>query len=304
MAAGKSGLSAAFHGLKGSAKKAFANIGKSMGNFTRKTAETADKNLAHSMRTEENVTKNLSDIKFDDNVAKDTGKAAESGASHIESKLAGDAKGKGKGKGLSKEEQEQRKAERQRKYAEKQERLKQEAEKARADAKANRPDGWDFRQSKDGKNVLVDDNKVIRPSGPKDENAVPGGRPTKVNLKDPDQNNIDSLKKENASAQQLAKEGYSVEQNPRLPHTNKNPDYRVEDRVFDSYAPGGNRLDNVHANMADKVDKVQTNRIVLNLDRTDLSLDQVSQHLKEHPIPNLRQVIGVKGGEIRNNILE
>lgn len=100
---GTGGIRAAFHDLKNSMKKGGSNIANAMCGLSRKTADTAEQNAAHSVRIEENASKNLSNIKVENTLTKDTTKAAEDtehageqGTSKIESKLAGDVKGKGR----------------------------------------------------------------------------------------------------------------------------------------------------------------------------------------------------------------
>lgn len=73
--------------------------------------------------------------------------------------------------------------------------------------------------------------------------------------------------RENESAQILAQNGYRVDQNPRDHHAISNPDYEIEGRPFDSYAPGANKsARGIWSYLKeDKVDKLQTSRVVLNL---------------------------------------
>ena len=49
-----------------------------------------------------------------------------------------------------------------------------------------------------------------------------------------------SLTRENEAAETLAKNGYDVEQNPKVEGTTRNPDYIIEGEVFDCYSPAQN----------------------------------------------------------------
>ena len=110
------------------------------------------------------------------------------------------------------------------------------------------------------------------------------------------------LELENESADILANAGYKVEQNPGTkPGTKKNPDYRIEGKYFDCYAPASNNLGKVRNSISEKVSEGQTLRVIVNFSRTDLSVQDVQAVLKRKPISGLEEVIGVtKDSEIIN----
>ncbi|ANY65702.1 hypothetical protein BBD42_03910 [Paenibacillus sp. BIHB 4019] len=60
-----------------------------------------------------------------------------------------------------------------------------------------------------------------KPSGLPDSNSSPTGTKTKVNYNDPDLDNIRSLERENEAADILAKNGFKIEQNPKVENTLK-----------------------------------------------------------------------------------
>ncbi|WP_222426549.1 hypothetical protein [Amycolatopsis rhizosphaerae] len=76
-----------------------------------------------------------------------------------------------------------------------------------------------------------------------------------------------ALQRENESATTLSRAGYDVEQNPTIPG-DKNPDYRVNGKIFDCYAPTTSNVRNIASRMEEKVVDGQTDRIVLNLSDT------------------------------------
>lgn len=48
-----------------------------------------------------------------------------------------------------------------------------------------------------------------------------------------------SLSRENEAADILVKNGYDVEQNPKISDTSKDPDYLINETIFDCYSPKG-----------------------------------------------------------------
>ena len=62
----------------------------------------------------------------------------------------------------------------------------------------------------------------------------------------------------------MAQHGYDVEHSPQVPGS-RNPDYKINDKVFDCYSPSGGNARNIAREMEKKVEKMQTERVVLNL---------------------------------------
>ena len=142
-------------------------------------------------------------------------------------------------------------------------------------------------------NTAKNMNKWTAPSQNPDILAKPGGTKTKINYNDPDLDNIRSLIRENEAAEILAKNGYKVEQNPKLPGS-KNPDYMIENKVFDYYSPkDGTSVRNIASNIAKKIDSGQTDRIILNLDDWHGSggnINELINQLNTWPIVGLKEV--------------
>ncbi|MPZ83815.1 MAG: hypothetical protein GEV28_26855 [Actinophytocola sp.] len=138
-----------------------------------------------------------------------------------------------------------------------------------------------------------------QPSGSPDPNAEPGGHPTRIRDND-DAATKRSLQRENESAQTLARQGYDVEQNPTVPG-NKNPDYKIEGEVFDNYAPSGSNPRNIAANIQEKIDSGQTERVVLNLADSNVDPDALRAQLRDWPIEGLKEVVVIdKNGNVLN----
>ena len=142
-------------------------------------------------------------------------------------------------------------------------------------------------------NTAKNMNKWTAPSQNPDILAKPRGTKTKINYNDPDLDNIRSLIRENEAAEILAKNGYKVEQNPKLLGS-KNPDYMIENKVFDCYSPkDGTSVRNIASNIAKKIDSGQTDRIILNLDDWHGSggnINELINQLNTWPIVGLKEV--------------
>lgn len=127
---------------------------------------------------------------------------------------------------------------------------------------------------------------------------TPGGRPQAIDPKQDDAVRR-SLQRENDSAEILARHGYDVEHQPRIPETVKNPDYLIEGRVFDNYAPARTTSPrNISSSIANKVKSGQTSRIVLNLDDSAVDLNALRKQFDDYPIPGLDEVIVIRDGAV------
>ena len=133
-----------------------------------------------------------------------------------------------------------------------------------------------------------------QPSG--QAGGQPSGLPTQLRDHD-DAATRRSLMRENESAILLAEAGYIVEQNPSVPGSKK-PDYKIEGKIFDCYAPETPDAYNIVETMRRKVGRRQCDRIVLNLEDSQVSRDTLIKQLKYNPIPSLQEIIIVSQGSI------
>lgn len=134
------------------------------------------------------------------------------------------------------------------------------------------------------------------PSGPPNPAAKPRGRPQRSYPKDDDET-ARSVMRENESSQVLARQGYDVEQRPRVPG-NRNPDYLIEGRVFDNVAPKTSRAWSIWRRVERKVVKERpTSRVVINLNDSRVKLQELRQAF-EDPIPGLEEVLIVRRGDV------
>jgi hypothetical protein len=137
-----------------------------------------------------------------------------------------------------------------------------------------------------------------RPSMAPDPHRTPRGTRTRAH---PTKNKDRPLRRENESADTLSRDGYDVEQNPPPKPNGKEPDYKVEGEYMDCYSPTSADPDNVRdqisSKLRDKAGNLQADRIVLNLDDSPLSNDQIKDILTRKPIADLKEIIVVRGGK-------
>jgi|GEM_PF-4267850 len=154
--------------------------------------------------------------------------------------------------------------------------------------------------------VILPDNALgpTRPTGI--FSGKPEGPRTTMKPND-DVGNKRGLRRENESADRLAGAGYRVYQNPKdtgllTPRmqkklgldATKKPDYLIEGRVFDNYAPTANQARGFWEGIVAKVGERQAHRIVLNLADTQVSYREIRQYLQANPIPGLKEMIVVE----------
>jgi len=140
------------------------------------------------------------------------------------------------------------------------------------------------------------------PSRPPDPKAQPRGKPEAPNAQD-SADYKRSIQRQNESAGKLARAGYDVEQLPKF-KDRRSPDFRIEGREFDNYAPTAERARNISGNInGDKVNPEgkapQARRIVLNLADSMADLSELKTQFRNYPVPNLEEVIAItREGEI------
>jgi hypothetical protein len=138
-------------------------------------------------------------------------------------------------------------------------------------------------------------NGLTTPSGKPDPGRKPRGDRTRAH---PTRKRERPLRRENESADILAQHGYDVEQNPPRNSRGKDPDYRIEGEYFDCYAPETGRLDNIRTTLSEKVADGQAERLVLYMDDTPRSVDEVADLLRRKPIADLKELLVIKDGQV------
>jgi RHS repeat-associated protein len=102
--------------------------------------------------------------------------------------------------------------------------------------------------------------------------------------------NIRSLARENESAKILSQNGYHVEQNP-ITSGVKNLDYKINGEIFDNYAPSSGNIRNIWREVEKKVERGQTNNVVINLADTKATIKDLQKQLNDWPVKGLDKII-------------
>ncbi|MFJ3706824.1 putative T7SS-secreted protein [Streptomyces sp. NPDC090053] len=131
------------------------------------------------------------------------------------------------------------------------------------------------------------------PSREPDPDAEPRGRPESLSKND-DAETIRAKGRERHSADTLAKAGYDVEQSPGTVN-GKNPDFRIEGKVFDNYAPTAKNPRSIWSAVQRKVDSGQTQRVVLNLGDSSADLGALRSQFHDWPVGGLEEVTVIDG---------
>ena len=119
-----------------------------------------------------------------------------------------------------------------------------------------------------------------------------------------------SLIRENEAAEILVENGFDVQQNPNLPDTTRKPDQLIlqgsigdkkfENVITDVFSPAPNTsARNIRSTINEKVNiKQQADTIVLNMADSKIGISDVAGAIKAEPIPNLKDVIILREGNV------
>lgn len=104
------------------------------------------------------------------------------------------------------------------------------------------------------------------------------------------------------SADLMAKRGYRIEHNPQVSTPGvRNPDYLLEGKLTDHYAPTAPTSTEVYDGIVNKaVVKKQAPRIIVNLADCPVSVQELQKELLRRPIDSLEEVITIQAGEIEH----
>ncbi|WP_051542005.1 hypothetical protein [Clostridium lundense] len=135
----------------------------------------------------------------------------------------------------------------------------------------------------------------LKPRNSPNPDATPSGPRTKISKK-ADEATRRSLERENEAADIFAKNGYEIEQNPKVEGTTREPDYRIEGELADCYSPAEkSSVRRIGDTIREKVvDKKQASRIVLNLKDWNGNINDIVEQLNNYPVEGLEEVIVVK----------
>lgn len=88
----------------------------------------------------------------------------------------------------------------------------------------------------------------------------------------------------------MSQNGYHVEQNPITPGL-KNSDYKINGEIFDNYAPRSSNIRNIWREVDKKVQKGQTNRVVINLADSKVTVTDLQKQFHDRSVKGLDKVI-------------
>lgn len=71
----------------------------------------------------------------------------------------------------------------------------------------------------------------------------------------------------------------------------KNPDYKINDEVFNNIAPKTHSVRNIYDRALEKVNSGQTNKVVINFADTKVSVSDLQKQFSDWPIKGLDKVI-------------
>jgi hypothetical protein len=136
---------------------------------------------------------------------------------------------------------------------------------------------------------------VSKPSQEPDPKRVPSGSSEAL---EGDARKLRGLQRQNDAAVLLAQLGYEVQQSPPQRDNGTRPDFIIEGDYFDCYAPTSDSPKNVRTGIRDKVKKRQADRIILDLNDSNLTPEALQDRLLRDPIHGLREIKIVKGGKV------
>jgi hypothetical protein len=127
---------------------------------------------------------------------------------------------------------------------------------------------------------------------------VPGqgeltGEPASINPAETPSNKL-ALQRQNEAAQLLAKNGFRVHQNG----LSAGADYIIDGVGHDCYSPFTGKAANIWSTLESKAARNQAHSFVLNLDGSSVELGAIQAQSLQHPIPNLGEVLVVRGGKV------
>ena len=152
---------------------------------------------------------------------------------------------------------------------------------------------------------LVTLKNRTKPSKSKNIFAKPKGIITKMPKVSDDVTRI-SLELENEAAEILAKNGFDIEQNPFVSGV-KNPDYKIEGKIFDCYSPTSKdkAVRGIWTEVKEKIIKQQTRRVVINLKIWEGDMVKLQKQFSDWVIEDLEEVMYItKEGKINHLIIK
>jgi hypothetical protein len=140
-----------------------------------------------------------------------------------------------------------------------------------------------------------DGPSTTRPTLPPAPDRVPDGPPEKP---DGEARKVRGIERQNAAAALLARLGYQVRQSPPPRANKRRPDFLIEGKWWDCYAPTSGNVRNIRSSIRDKVSKEQADRIVLDLSDSTVGPEALRTQLARDPVRGLKEIKIIKDSTV------
>lgn len=105
------------------------------------------------------------------------------------------------------------------------------------------------------------------------------------------------MRRQNESADFLADQGFDIEHNSVPNASGKVPDYKLRGKDCDHFNVRSGNPEQARKGISDKISEYQAERIVVRLDDSILTPDDVLGILERKPIASLKELIIIKNGQ-------
>ncbi len=150
----------------------------------------------------------------------------------------------------------------------------------------------------EGGAAAVPDNATSRPAR-RNPGARARGTPEHVDRRAPRDKQL-KVSRQNESADYLAEQGFDIRHNDNPLPNGKEPDYFMEGNYWDHLNPTSNNADQIRKGIRKKADpdpqKRQADRVVVRLDDSSVSTQELVDLLQRRPIPELQEAIIIENG--------
>lgn len=144
-------------------------------------------------------------------------------------------------------------------------------------------------------NVAIKIWDGTKPSLP--EGGKPRGEREEIEPSTP-KDNKRGLLRQHESADLFAQKGYDTEEIDSKGSQVTAPDYQIEGKRFDNYAPKSARLSTIRTEVSDKIKEGQTDRIILNMNDSPLTLRETQALFNRRSISKMKELFFVRDGII------
>jgi filamentous hemagglutinin len=108
---------------------------------------------------------------------------------------------------------------------------------------------------------------------------------------------VRSIDRQNEAAKTLSEHGLEVEQLPNTGRPGPNPDLKINGETADVYSPKTQNMNTIRSTIESKA-TTQADHVVVNLDDSPVSSQQLISSLKGDPVPGAKDVYVIKGSTV------